>query len=135
MREKISAELGVTEARLDEVRTAPCLEVAAQQLLSFQAEVKSRLKKLILKYHPDRNPGDSSAAEKLRIALELGDRIAKLRVNPPAPPVVTQLQVTEFRPGMPRPARVYNSDALREDSSERGSYAQNGYRVVFIEPK
>ena len=49
------------------------------------SELKKAFKKLAMKYHPDRNPDDDSAAEKFKEAAEAYDVLSCLLYTSPSP--------------------------------------------------
>jgi len=109
--EHLASELGLTATRLERLRRLP-FEQAVRELAAFKDEVRATYRKLVFKYHPDRNHGDASMFLKLSGLLR---EIDALEVQRPQPIIIVQAQrqapgVVHYnvRPGAP-PARTYDA--------------------------
>ena len=56
-------------------------EILAVERNASEQDIKSAYRKLALKYHPDRNPGDHKAEEHFKKALEIDPRFTNARVD------------------------------------------------------
>lgn len=82
------ADLGVTQATMNGVATAPTLEEARARFDVIRAEGHRRYRRLALELHPDRH-GDPARAERLRHVIEAWRLLRTVTIVPvPRPPVV-----------------------------------------------
>lgn len=84
----IAAELGASPGRVQHIRSLP-LQQAVQAIEQLKADVKKAVKRLALKYHPDRNPDRVEwATERFKVLMAVVAEIEGLRVVARQPPPI-----------------------------------------------
>lgn len=95
--DRIAVELGFTPQRVHTLRSLS-FEKAVLELEELKKEAKVRYKKLVFKYHPDKNPGDPDASIKLTQLNEVLKTIEGLKVQRTVPPPVMHVQFVNMGP-------------------------------------
>jgi hypothetical protein len=130
--DSIAAQLGLTPQRIHELRTLP-FEKAVVQLDELKKEARGLYRKQVFKCHPDRNPNDDRAAERLRDLAEVLQKIEGLRLQKAAPPpVLMRIQYVYVNGAQPGP--FVNTVPSYSTTASTTSTTYQAGRVVFVRP-
>lgn len=125
----LAAEMGVTKDRVLKIRTARTLAEAQRLLEEMQADAKAAYRKLVFRYHPDRNPSDPEAGDKVRVLGVLLAEVQALRVQAPPQPVAVWVSmggpITHGRPG-------YGATVTSTNVGTGTSTTYDAWRVAYM---
>lgn len=130
--DQYAAQLGITSQQIRALQGLPTFEAATSRLDELKKEARSRYRKLVYQYHPDRNPGDSSASETLRELGVVYQHIEKLQLQRRAPQPVVQIHFAQpfVQQVHIRRAPSYSTTT----SSGATTTVYNATRVAFVRP-
>lgn len=74
---------------------------AEKALADLKEEARRRGRKLLGKYHPDRNPADDEAAKHFQAVKTVFEKLDTLRLVQPKPPPVMSYNITYYPPTSP----------------------------------
>lgn len=114
----VAAEFGLSQAWLDALKQLPSPQ-AIQALAELKAGAKATFKKLVLKYHPDRNPGNVEAEARFKLLTPILERVQSLEL--PARP--------QPAPQRPQRAQWTNPECVHDPSiqTRRPNGLKGGY--------
>lgn len=132
--DQIAAQLGLTPDRVQALRRLP-YEKALVDLDELKKEARSRYRKLVFKWHPDRNPNDPKATEKLTDLAQVLRTIEGLKLQRQAPPPAMHVHFQYVRaPVVHVRAPSYSTSTSTSTSTSASTVTYNAGRVVFVRP-
>jgi hypothetical protein len=128
---RIAAELGLTADCAQELLKLP-FERAVSELQAVKNAARSKYKKLVFQWHPDRNPDDPTAAQKIADLNDTLKLIEALQIQRAAPlPPILHVQFVHTEPVHVQHVRTSYS-TTSTTTSYRAAYCAR--RVVHIRP-
>lgn len=127
----IAAQLGLTPQRVQALRSLP-FEKALLDLDVLKKEARSLYRRLVFQRHPDRNPGDPDAVQKLTDLSEVMKTIDGLKLQRAAPPPVMRVQYVYVNQPVYQPPSRSPSYSTSANTSTTSTYYAG--RVAFVKP-
>lgn len=97
----VLSSLGFTPEAIAALQRLPTLGLAEERLEMMKTAAKALFRKYAFEWHPDRNPGDPSAAERIRLLIAVHERIQGFRVQPSQPVQVLAVSFHYYPPTNP----------------------------------
>jgi len=118
---KAFQHLGITEADVMGIRSAPSLVEANKRLQALRDRVKKQWRKLAFELHPDRTEGDEDKEKLFKLLSGVVDKLDDTKVLPPMRP-------------RPRPRRrvvwqqpIMWTDSTNATSTSTGHWVHGGF--------
>ncbi len=128
LEERLTAELGFTAERVSVLRKTP-FEQAVSQLEAMKQEARGAYRKLVFKYHPDRNAGDETMIRALTRVLENLESLQIRRKQPQPPPMVVH-----FNQGVPINIHIRRAPTYSTTTTASVATVYNATFVTNIRP-
>lgn len=126
-----AALMGLTPQRVQALQGLS-FDEALRSLEDLKKDARSRYRKLVFQCHPDRNPGDALATEKLKDLAEVLRHIEALNLQRRVPQPVVQIHFVHVQP-FTQQVHVRTAPSYNTSTSTR-STTYHATRVAFVRP-